>query len=102
MNLLNLVNKSPFERTSLESCLRLAQPGAGILLIEDGVYAALENTSKSYLIKSQFANLEFYTLSIDLDIRGLAESNIINGITLIDYDGFVDLVETYDAVHSWL
>jgi len=44
--MLHLINKSPFERTALDSCLRLAKPGSSILLIEDGVYAALENTLK--------------------------------------------------------
>jgi len=43
--LLHLVNKSPFERNALDSCLRLAAPGSSILLIEDRVYAALENAA---------------------------------------------------------
>ena len=39
--MLHTVNKSPFERNALESCLRLAASGASVLLIEDGVVAAL-------------------------------------------------------------
>ena len=46
MSTLNLINKSPFERNCLESCLRLANGDSSILFIEDGVYAALEKTSK--------------------------------------------------------
>jgi sulfur relay protein TusB/DsrH len=42
--LLHTVNKSPFERNSLESCLRLSKAGHAILLFEDGVYAALQGT----------------------------------------------------------
>ena len=38
MAILHTVNKSPFERNSLEACLRLAQPGSAVLLMEDGVY----------------------------------------------------------------
>lgn len=102
MSMLNIVNKSPFERNGLSSCLRLTHEGAAVLLIEDGVYAALENTEKSDLIKSRLADLKFYVLGSDLDLRGLSDSNIINGVLKIDYGDFVDLVEKCDAVHSWL
>jgi tRNA 2-thiouridine synthesizing protein B len=37
--MLHIVNKSPLERNSLDTCLAVAQSGA-ILLIEDAVYAA--------------------------------------------------------------
>tara|TARA_E500000331_G_C17027681_1_gene613753 strand:+ start:269 stop:577 length:309 start_codon:yes stop_codon:yes gene_type:complete len=102
MNLLNIVNKSPFERSVLESCLRLAQPGAAILLIEDGVYAALKNTTKSKMIKNCQTQLQFYALHADLEMRGILAPNIIERVKIIDYGGFVDLVEEYDSVHSWL
>ena len=38
--MLHIVNKSPQERSTLESCLRVARPGSALLLIEDAVYAA--------------------------------------------------------------
>ena len=40
--MLHTVNKSPFEKNSLETCLRLAEDNSSILLIEDGVYGALQ------------------------------------------------------------
>ena len=33
MTTLHIINKSPFERNSLDTCLRLAKKGAAILLI---------------------------------------------------------------------
>ena len=60
--LLHTVNKSPFERNSLESCLRVAEDGAGVLLIEDGVYAAMDNTIVADLIKKRMGNVKFYVL----------------------------------------
>ena len=45
MSILHTVNKSPFERNSLESCLKFATDGAAVLLIEDGIYAALSGSS---------------------------------------------------------
>ena len=42
--MLHTVNKSPFEKNSLQTCLRLSKPGSSILLIEDGVYGALKGS----------------------------------------------------------
>ena len=39
--MLHIVNKSPFQTSSLDSCLRLAHPGSALLLIEDGVSGTL-------------------------------------------------------------
>lgn len=43
--LLHTVNKSPFERNALESCLQHAKKGSSVLLIEDGVYGAIKGPS---------------------------------------------------------
>ena len=45
MAMLHIVNKSPFERNALDTCMRLANEGAAILFIEDGVIGALKNTA---------------------------------------------------------
>ena len=102
MNMLNIVNKSPFERISLSSCLRLAKRGSAVLLIEDGVYGALANTTNTELIKNRLVDFDFYVLAPDLAVRGLSKSPLIEDISIIDYGIFVDLVEKHDAVHSWL
>ena len=100
--MLHMVNKSPFEKTALSSCLRIAESGSAILLFEDAVYAALQNTSVSNEIVNCLKNLQIYILGPDLAARGMSNKPIIDGVKTIDYDGFVDLVAEYDAVHSWL
>ena len=66
--MLHTVNKSPFEKNSLETCLRLAEDNSSILLIEDGVYGALKNTSfESSIINAQKMN-KFYVLGPDLKL----------------------------------
>ena len=100
--LLHTVNKSPFERNTLESCLRLAEDGAGILLIEDGVYGALDNTAVADLIKKRMGNIKFYVLGPDVDARGLGNQTLIEGVESVDFGGFVDLVEKHSATQSWL
>ena len=38
---LHTVNKSPFEKKSLETAIKFSLAGASILLLEDGVYGAM-------------------------------------------------------------
>ena len=100
--MLHTVNKSPFEKNSLSSCLRLAKEGSGILLIEDGVYAALKDSSLNGQLADRTGDFKFYVLGPDIEARGLLDKPLIDGIKIVDYGGFVDLVAEYDAVHSWL
>ena len=99
--MLHTVNKSPFERNSLESCLRMAKSGNAILLIEDGVYGALKNSVLAEQIVTAMANVDVYALKPDVDARGISEK-IMDGVKLVGYDGFVDLAAEYESVQSWL
>jgi tRNA 2-thiouridine synthesizing protein B len=56
--MLHTVNKSPFERNTLEACLKRAVPGTAILLIEDAVYAALAGTGLSDALTSAARRFE--------------------------------------------
>ncbi len=100
MSVLHIINKSPFERSSLQTCLRLAKKGSGILLIEDGVYAAMNGGECKDEVVTATGEHKLYALQADLDARGI--KNIIDGISLVDYDGFVKLTTEHDKVQSWL
>ncbi len=100
--MLHIVNKSPSERNALDSCLRLAKPGHAILLIEDGVYAALKNAAAAESITSRGEDFSFYVLGPDVDARGLGDIPLIEGIEVVDYEGFVDLVAEHQTSQSWL
>jgi tRNA 2-thiouridine synthesizing protein B len=100
--MLHIVNKTPFDRNALDSCLRLAADGSSVLLIEDGVYAALAKAAQADKIAGRMENLSFYVLGPDLMARGLTDMTLIDGIEVVDYEGFVDLVADRDATQSWL
>ena len=102
MALLHTVNKSPFEKNSLETCLRIAAAGSSVLLIEDGVYAALKGTAVEDKVRAAAKNFAFYVLGPDLRARGFDEGQLIEGVKVVDYGGFVDLVVEHDKVQSWL
>ncbi len=102
MSALHTVNKSPFERNTLASCLRLAAKGSAVLLFEDGVIGAMKNTKHSDTVANAMSDISFYVLGPDIKARGLNDSNVIDGIKVIDYDGFVDLTTEHHTVQSWL
>lgn len=112
--LLHTVNKSPFEKNSLESCLRIARQGDSILLFEDGIYAALKGTRFEKLLTEAIKSYNIYVLKPDLEARGMIpekkvtddgkviEEDVIEGIKPIDYADFVDLVAENKTVQAWL
>ena len=102
MSMLHTVNKSPFERNALESCISLAKSGSSILLTEDGVVGAMKGTAYSQKVTDAMVNVSFYVLGPDLKARGLSESNVVDGIKVVDYSGFVDLAADHNVVQSWL
>ena len=103
MATLHTVNKSPFERNSLETCLSLCRFDASVLLIEDAVVGALQNTLTSKQISEAVeSGIRVFALNEDLEARGLPLSRLIEGITIVDYAGFVDLAAQNSKVQSWL
>jgi tRNA 2-thiouridine synthesizing protein B len=100
--MLHTVNKSPFEKNSLQTCLRLSKPGSGILLIEDGVYGALKGSEVATRLGEQMRDRQVYVLGPDLKARGLDQDKLIDGIEVVDYDGFVRLAAEAPKVQSWM
>ncbi len=98
--MLHTVNKSSFERNSLQSCLNTIDDSSVILLIEDGVISAANNT-KSSMLAQLAANGKVYALKGDVEARGIS-SNLADNIQLVDYDGFVDLVVEHGTAVSWV
>lgn len=98
--MLHIVNKSPQERNTLDTALRLARSGA-LLLIEDAVYAATRGNGAEAKLREAMAKLKVYALMPDLQARGMAD-RLIDGVSPIDYEGFVDLVIEHPNCQSWL
>ena len=99
--MLHIVNKSPFHTSTLDTCLRMAQPGHAVLLIEDGIYAATAGSAMEARLRDACSTLKIYALQPDMDARGVT-GQLMDGITLVDYGGFVDLALEYKTTHSWL
>ena len=98
--MLHIVNKSPQERPSLDACLRIAESGS-ILLIEDAVYAAVKGSASAGKLAEAAKKHRIYALLPDVEARAIAD-RLVDGVTGIDYGGFVDLVADHRACQSWL
>lgn len=101
MATLHIIGKSPFRDDALDSCLRAASDGGAVLLIEDGVYAAVADTAASGKLLAR-ADMRFFVLGPDLKARGISEENIMDAVKVVDYGGFVELAAEQDRVQSWL
>jgi tRNA 2-thiouridine synthesizing protein B len=96
--MLHTINKSPFETSTFETCIRFVQPGDPVLFIEDGVYAVQAGNRFSGMIETLLKNNPVFALQPDLAARGII--SITEGVGEVDYEGFVDLVEEHQ-VNSW-
>lgn len=94
--ILHTVNKSPLQHGALDSCLQFMNAADVILLLEDGVFAALANANCGL----ERAPGLIYAISADVHARGL-QDRLAERIELIDYGGFVDLCVKSTAVKNW-
>ena len=102
MSTLHTVNKSPFERTAFASALAHLKPGDAVLMIEDAVVGARKASGFADRLAKAAENCSVYVLGPDLAARGMGETDVIQGVKLVDYGGFVDLVATHDRTQAWL
>jgi tRNA 2-thiouridine synthesizing protein B len=99
--MLHIVNKSHDQSRCLHSCLRFASPGQALLLTEDAVYAATEAGAGASGVAEAALRLNIFALRPDLEARGMA-AKLAEGVTAIDYAGFVDLVAEHPTSQTWL
>lgn len=77
--------------------LDLATEGDGVILIEDGVYAAGSNANplSAALAAAQARGVRLWALQADLEARG-----VTTALPVVDYPGFVGLIIEHDrCVH---
>jgi tRNA 2-thiouridine synthesizing protein B len=98
MSMLHLVNKSPYENGNLNTASSIMKSGDMLLLIEDGVYGAVKSGKASAMLAGHTVS----AMGPDLAARGISEDKLADGVTVVDYAGFVELVEKNDKVQSWL
>jgi tRNA 2-thiouridine synthesizing protein B len=102
MATLHTVNKSPFERNALDTCVKHLSAGDSVLMLEDAVIGARKGSSSVALIEAAMQSGTVYLLAGDLAARGLSADDVVPGTKVVDYGGFVDLVTGHDRTVAWL
>ncbi|MBP2845055.1 sulfurtransferase complex subunit TusB [Dickeya oryzae] len=95
--MLHTLAHSPYH-TDLDALLRNVGVGDAILLLQDGVIAALNGVPFSERLQSCGATV--YALQDDVAARGLSEQ-ISTTIVLIDYTQFVQLTVLHSRQLAW-
>lgn len=98
--MLHIVNRSPFSSGTLESCLATAT-GGDVLLIEDAVYAATAGNAYEGKLLDAMGRFKISVLRPDLEARGLGD-RLVEGVSSVDYAGFVELTVNNKNCQSWL
>jgi tRNA 2-thiouridine synthesizing protein B len=99
MSTLHIVSSSPFDSNAFSSALKTASQGDAILLIENGVYAAVDALQIDNLMSGAMSDVTHYVLTEDVDARALPR--LRNNIAKVDYAGFVALVCQHHNSVSW-
>ena len=104
--LLHTVNKSAFDNSALGDCLAVVSADDAVLLIENGVYGALDNSpSELAHIKNikqlSVSGTRFFVLQADCEARGIDGSALLPAFKTTDDAGFVALATEASAIQSW-
>lgn len=95
--LLHTLSRSPVH-SALRDCLAVLGPDDALLLLGDGVYAALAGSEAAALLATSGASL--FVLNADAALAGVQE-RLLPGASLVDDDGFVALSECYSRQLAW-
>lgn len=99
--ILHTVNKSPLSHNALDRCLDVLGADDAVLLIEDGVYAALETKHTNARLQVLIDSGRIFALAEDVQARGL-QARVMPKVVEVNYAGFVDLVVKYETSMAWL
>jgi tRNA 2-thiouridine synthesizing protein B len=86
--------------STLDSCLNTAT-GGDIILIEDAVYAATSGNAAESRLREGMGRFKVHVLMPDLEARGMGD-RLIDGVSRVDYGGFVELACNNTNCQSWL
>lgn len=89
------INKPILSSNSFNSALQIATKDSPFLLYEDGVFNALPGSEAEGTVRKAMQTHPVFAIDVDLQARGI--KNVIEGIDIISYDGFVQLLEEHDV-----
>ncbi len=102
MAVLHVVSGSAWASPSLQECLSRIRKADAIMLLGDGVYAALGGSESTRKLGAALGDgIEGYCLREDLETRGISALPLAEGMQIVDYGGFVDLAARFSRICTW-
>jgi len=95
--MLHLVFQSPIEIAILERI----DSGDDVVFLENSVLRILQKGYLSGSLTQLLKQSRLYVLANDIEIRGIAANELVNGIEVIDYPELVSLTVKNPLIQSW-
>lgn len=95
--MLHLIFQSPLQTATLQ---RIGKDDA-MLFLENAVLGLLENGMRSSDLTNMLATHRLFVLQADIETRGISAEELLKGISVIDYAGWVILTTEYQGMQSW-
>ena len=95
--MLHLIYQSPLETATLQrtAC------GDSLLFLENALFRLLKTSSQASEIEKISHTHPLFVLDNEIEIRGIDSSELVAGIKIIDYQGFVNLTVEHPLIQTW-
>jgi tRNA 2-thiouridine synthesizing protein B len=95
--MLHLISQSPIDLAIFERF----GVGDDVLFLDKAVFNLLHKGSLSKVLTSLLEQHQLYALADDLEVRGISSAELLKGLLVIDYIGFVDLTIKNPLIQTW-
>jgi tRNA 2-thiouridine synthesizing protein B len=95
--MLHLIAQSPIDSAIFQ---RLGA-GDDLLFLDKAVLNILQKGQLNETLTALLAQHQLYALANDVEIRGIIPEELLKGIIVIDYAGFVELSVQNSLIQTW-
>jgi len=96
--MLHLIYQSAIDHALLQRISSLDS----VIFLENSIFQVNKNGMLSTALEQMLNNrINLYVLDIELETRGINIAELIEGIKVINYQGFVELTESNKVIKTW-
>jgi len=95
--MLHLIYQSPLESVTLQ---RIAINDS-VLFMENALFRLLKSSRNASELETMSILHSLFVLDNEIEIRGIDPSELVTGIKVINYQGFVTLTLNHSLIQTW-
>jgi len=96
--MLHLIYQSTIDNALLQRISGLDS----VIFLENSIFQINKNGTLSPELEQMLNNrINFYVLDVELTTRGINIAELVEGIKVINYQGFVELTESNKVIKTW-